>query len=70
MFLLLPGPFSVKTTLDWADMLDPVMCSSSPPSAEQLAGLKLSTRGSSCPERWAETTVSMSFFLQVRNIKM
>lgn len=51
----LPGPFSMKTTLDCVEMLDPVMSSSSPPSTEQLAGLKSSTWGSSWPERWAET---------------
>lgn len=39
----LPGPFSMKTTRDCVEMLDPVMSSSSPPSTEQLAGLKLST---------------------------
>lgn len=44
----------MKTTLDWAEMLGPLMSSSCPPSTEPLAGLKLSTWGSSWPERWAE----------------
>lgn len=33
----------MNITLDWLEMLVPLMSSSSPPSTEQLVGLKLST---------------------------
>lgn len=69
-----PGPFSENTTLDWADRLEPTIVSSLAPSAEQLAGLKLSTKGSSCPERWAERNKSVGrgfceLFVRSINIK-
>lgn len=56
MISFLPCPFSTNTTLESGWKLWPLMSMCSPPVAGQLSTLCLSTRGSSCAERWANNT--------------
>jgi len=49
----LPGSFWVKMTLDWMEMLVPLMVISPPPSPGLLAGMNSTTWGSSRARRCA-----------------